>query len=209
MYTAKAIAKAARNYKWEQNSVDPTNTLDLMDFLYSDEAKKNWKKASHQAVEGSRKTIREKVYVRWMGAYRQGANSLASAIHFECRRKDEAACEPLNSVNGCYSSGVAGHIKVGVVLRKESIFRQWKYDCWSERNTNGKLYATRPDNTSDHAEAWAKMDKAVKAIIVYGGLGSLTPSTQQEVLRIAKAQRLPIWALLHNGKIVVVKEVSK
>lgn len=153
-----------------------------------------------------------KTYVRWMG-YISGKDhlSLFKSISFEMARKDEAACEPI-----VHTSGVAGRngCCVGLLIRKDSIFREFYGDCWSYYGKDRKksckanpsqvpsrLYAEKP-RRGTYGEAWVKMENAVEAIVVYGGLSEITTAVRNSVLKASAKFRLPVYKLLRNGKLV-------
>lgn len=155
-----------------------------------------------------------KMYVRWLGYITRTDKhiSLKKSISFEILRKDEAACEPV-----IHTSGVAGRngCCVGLMLRKEAIFREFYGDCWSyygkdrkksslahEGQSPKRLYAGKP-RKGTYGEAFAHMDNAVEAIVVYGGLAEAAKAVQDSVLWAAQAYHLPVYALRRNGKVVM------
>ena len=148
------------------------------------------------------------VYVRWLGAFGGYHYGLRASIAFEMQRKDEAACEPVRKSNGHLTPGVWSKWGVGLLVRNEAIFREFRADCWSyygqdsRKSTKARkdqapnrLYADSPASTSDHAEAWAKMDNAIYGIVLSQPLAETKQDIRNAVLRSARRFSLPVYSI--------------
>jgi len=158
----------------------------------------------------------KKVYVRWLGAFAGREYSLAKSISFEMNRKDEAACEPLTKANHKLYSGVAQLNQVGLIIRNESIFREFRKDCWSfygqDANKNmcyakkdqhpDRLYKGSMNPYSNHAEAWAKMPDAVTGFVVCGSIAEMKKEKRNALLNSAMKYKLPIYELTRHGQLI-------
>ena len=158
----------------------------------------------------------KKVYVRWMSAFAGRSYSIKDALRFEMSRTDEAACEPLIRTNHGWYSGVANINQIGLILRNESIFREFRRDCWSfygqyERKNSryakkdqnpSRLYPGRVNPCSNHGEAWAKMPNAVIGFVVYGSVFELKEERRNALLKVAHRHNLPVYDLTRKGELI-------
>lgn len=157
----------------------------------------------------------KKVYVRWLGAFAGRQYSLKESISFEIDRQDEAACEPLIRANHRWYTGVGKINQVGLILRNEAIFREFRRDTWSfyGQDTNksslarkdqhkSRLYAGYMNQNSTHAEAWAKMPNAVIGIVVYGSICELREDKRNTLIKAARRFSLPIFDLNRKGELI-------
>lgn len=129
---------------------------------------------------------------------------MKDSIKFEVFRKDEAACEPIVKFTGVGHKG-----QIGVLLKNESIFREFKYDCWSYKGGQwfnrkdqhpDRLYASKPNNVSNHAEAWAHMDQAVCGIVVCGmNIWQLTKERRNTILNAAAKYDLAVYRFVNGS----------
>lgn len=158
----------------------------------------------------------KKVYVRWLAAFAGYRYSLKESISFEMERKDEAACEPLIRANHGWYSGVAEINQIGLIMRTESIFREFRKDTWSfygqddkknyryaqkDQNPN-RLYAGKMNSYSNHAEAWVKMPNAVIGFVVYGSIYELKEERRNTLLKMSRKYNLPIYDLNRKGELI-------
>lgn len=157
----------------------------------------------------------KKVYVRWLGAFAGRQYSLKESISFEMGRQDEAACEPLIRSNHRWYTGVGRLNQVGLVLRNEAIFREFRRDTWSfygqdseksgrarKDQDKSKLYAGSMNPNSTHAEAWAKMPNAVIGIVVYGSFCELREDKRNALLKAARKYEIAIYELTRSGELI-------
>ena len=149
----------------------------------------------------------KKVYIRWLGAFAGRQYSLKESIKYEILRKDEAACERVG--NG---SGVAHKGQIGLILKEDAIFRNFKWDCWSyyggdqAKHYSAKpdqdphrLYTTEPNRRSNHNESWAHMEGAVYGIVVYGmNVWQLTQDRRNTILNAAARYKLAVYRFTHG-----------
>ena len=105
------------------------------------------------------------LYVRWLGAFRHKSISLLDSLVFEFNRDTECACERISARN--QGRSFIEHARVGLLFRPTDISKTFEMDCWSEYDSNGKLYKTRSGkhNPSSHAEAWVKANACPYAIV--------------------------------------------
>ena len=105
------------------------------------------------------------LYVRWMGAFRHKSSSLLESLVFEFNRNTECACERISARN--QGKSFIGHARVGLLFKSADISKTFEMDCWSEYDSNGKLYKTRSGkhNPNSHAEAWVKASACPYAIV--------------------------------------------
>lgn len=142
-----------------------------------------------------------KYNIRWLGAFRKGKHSLYESIAFECSREDEVACEPLyvtkNHGDEFVYSGVFA--KIGVLINNKAVFKTYHHDCWSEYGNRQKgqdptrLYATRINPWSNHAESWAHAKGAVIGIVVTGNIASYSKDIKAQVSAAHKKLGLPVY----------------
>lgn len=145
-------------------------------------------------------------YVRWLGAYRSSHPDLYASIMFECKRRDESACEALYRKNGRLVSGVAPHASVvGLLINPTSIFRHFDKDC-SSRYKDGKLVMGWVRDKSSHSEHWIHCgDDTVQGIVVYGSLDELKKGSRDAVTRASQELGLPIYYLRRCGDLILIK----
>jgi hypothetical protein len=171
----------------------------------------------------------KKVYIRWLGSldgfkyeFSEEADtyvkvgrlhSLKSSFEFELSRKDEAACELLVKENGKLTTKLGKTSKVGLAIRAENVFREFRSDVWSYYGQTKDEYSRQhktqnPERlyfgemTSDREkECWAHMGNAVSAIIVYGKLNELRNDYRQSVIAASRRHGLPIWQFV-DGKVI-------
>lgn len=140
------------------------------------------------------------MFVRWLGAFRQGRGSLEDSIRFEIEEANGIfACEHIRAGEKKLVPG-----GIGLLVRKEAIKKVFKGDVWSinyaplKDKGRTELLKTRPPQKSGHREAWLNTspnDSAYVGIVVRGGLFNLKNSTRETVIRLSKEFGLPIHVL--------------
>jgi len=157
----------------------------------------------------------KKIYVRWLGAFAGREYSLKESISFEVTRQDEAACEPLIRADHRWYTGVGKLNQVGLIIRNEAIFREFRRDTWSyygqdkrkdysaRKDQNpARLYAGSMNPNSNHAEAWAKMPNAVIGIVVYGSICELREDKRNALLKAARKYNIAVYDLNRKGELI-------
>jgi len=157
----------------------------------------------------------KKVFVRWLGAFAGHEYSIRESISFEMTRTDEAACEPLIRCNHRWFTGVGQINQVGLIIRNESVFREFHRDTWSYYGQNdnknrsakkdqdpSRLYAGSINPNSNHGEAWAKMEDAVTGIVVYGSICELREDKRNALLKAARKYNLHLYDLTRKGELI-------
>lgn len=157
-----------------------------------------------------------KKFVRWLGAFRNGG-SLHGSLDFELNRNstDEVAVEPF------YKKSRVAHARVGLLVDKKAIVKEFSGDCWSEPTEEGKLQKTRNprEAKSTHREAWANphyvgvVIKGRKGSTGYGsgynprneGFHNLPKKVRSTIKWYADLYNLPVYNLDVNGKLRKVK----
>ena len=100
--------------------------------------------------------------IRWLGAF--GASDyLSEALEFEFSCEDSVCAEDFTSF-----SALSLRCGVGLLCNRKNIIRRFDSDVWSFRNRDGKLTATKPENSSDHSELWVSGENKFTAIVVTG-----------------------------------------
>jgi beta-phosphoglucomutase len=100
------------------------------------------------------------MFVRWIGAFRKKTQeSVYSCIKFDMHRQTVFACEKIRK--GDKSNIFA---RVGLAVRPENIYRNFKSDVWSVYDKDGKLKTTRSGSGSAWKESWATPENAFDAI---------------------------------------------
>ena len=116
------------------------------------------------------------MYVRWLGAFRKGANSsVYSSVKFELNRQTPFACEKIKK-------GGKSQIKarVGLAVRPGNVYRNFSSDVWSVYK-DGKLTNTRSGSFSSWRESWADPKNAFDAVVISCGWWTLRPSVRKDI----------------------------
>jgi len=140
------------------------------------------------------------MYVRWLGAF-AGKNvtgndgqvrkvSLCESMVHELTCTDQKACEYIRGKK----DSMIKHVKLGLLVNQESIFRTFNGDCWSEKR-NGRLVPTRDAScaNSNHKEAFLSTvnGSAYSGIVIKGS--DMTEKMKRTLRFIAKQYNLPIY----------------
>lgn len=137
------------------------------------------------------------MYVRWLGAFRKGTNSsVYSSVKFELSRQTPFACERIRK--GDKSNIFA---RVGLAVRPENIYRNFKSDVWSVYDKEGKLKTTRSGSGSAWKESWATPENAFDAIVISCGWWTLRPSVREDITKASAEFGLKILQLFSDGKL--------
>lgn len=137
------------------------------------------------------------MYIRWLGAFRKGTNSsVYSSVKFELSRQTPFACERIRK--GDKSKIFA---RVGLAVRPENIYRNFKSDVWSVYDKEGKLKTTRSGSGSAWKESWATPENAFDAIVISCGWWTLRPSVREDITKASAKFGLRILQLFSDGKL--------
>ena len=137
------------------------------------------------------------MFVRWLGAFKKGTNSsVYSSIVFELSRQTPFACEKIRK--GDKSKIFA---RVGLAVRPENIYRNFKSDVWSVYDKDGKLTNTRSGSGSPWRESWAAPEGAFDAIVISCGWWTLRPSVRKDISKASNAFELKVLQLFSDGKL--------
>lgn len=140
-------------------------------------------------------------------------HSLKSSFAKELTRCDEAACEAIKKNNGKLETKLGRAAKIGLVIKKENVFREFHSDVWSYYGQTSDVYSRQyktqhpgrlyfGHETSDREkECWAHMKNAVEAIVVYGRLSALSTDYRQSAIAASRKYNLPIWQLA-DGRLI-------
>ena len=137
------------------------------------------------------------MFVRWIGAFRKmSKESVYSCIKFEMHRQTVFACEKIRK--GDKSNIFA---RVGLAVRPENIYRNFKSDVWSVYDKEGKLKTTRSGSGSAWKESWASPENAFDAIVISCGWWTLRPSVRNDIMMASAEFGLKVLQLSSDGKI--------
>lgn len=107
------------------------------------------------------------LYIRWLGAFRQGSYTLQESLEYEYTTSNEVACERISKQKG-YSH--VWRSSVGVLFSSKDIIKSFEGDCWSvETPTDpSRLKKTREGKKeqSQHAECWIRSNAVFSAIVI-------------------------------------------
>ena len=148
-----------------------------------------------------RKNIKNKIYVRWLGAFGGSETGLDDALKYELEITREVACEPI--------LGNAGYIRqsaVGLLIDGNNIVREFKGDVWSQL-VGDKLIPTRKVFESNygksHSEAFA--NPIYSGLVLKVGLDKLIQPTKEIILNFCKSRGLELFFLNKKGKLIPLK----
>lgn len=135
------------------------------------------------------------LFVRWLGAFRAHGGNLNDSLVYEMNRQDEVAAEIIDN-----SGSNIHHARVGLLVDEAAVIKKFNGDCWSEYDSNGRLYKTcnpRRNNNATWREAWVA--PKYTGIVVKGK--DLPKRITRTIVWASKEYGLPIYRLTKRGEL--------
>ena len=137
------------------------------------------------------------MFIRWIGAFRSvKGSSVYSSIQYEMNRQTPFACERIRK-----GDKTQIFARVGLAVRPENIYRNFKSDVWSVYKKDGTLTNTRSGSDSPWRESWAAPENAFDAIIISCGWWTLRPSVRKDIRWSSAEFGLKVLQLSSDGKL--------